>query len=114
MLELVFKYLVDLFFTLGLFFNAILFVPQAIKIYKSKNVSGLSAITFAGFNIMQFFTALHGYLTGDYLLMIGFLLSLVTCACVTVFIFRFRKNKMPAHLLQSHQRSLQRYSQNIL
>ena len=32
---------------------------------------------------MQFFTALHGYLVSDYLLMGGFLLSFLTCGAVT-------------------------------
>lgn len=92
MIDSVFKGVVDLVFSLGLFFNAGLFIPQAIKIYKNKNVSGLSLITFFGFNIMQLFTALHGYLVHDYMLMIGFLLSFFTCGCVTILIFWLGRN----------------------
>ena len=74
---------VDLMFSMGLFFNAILFVPQALKIFRQKSVQGLSLFTFAGFNIMQLLTAWHGYLTRDYLLMFGFFLSFFTCGMVT-------------------------------
>lgn len=81
---------VDFVFSLGLFFNAALFIPQAITIFRHKNARGLSLLTFAGFNVMQFFTALHGYLVKDYLLMSGFLLSFLTCGIVTVFILYYR------------------------
>lgn len=81
---------VNLIFSLGLFFNAALFIPQAIALFRRKNSKGLSLLTFAGFNVMQFFTALHGYLVGDYLLMAGFLLSFMTCGVVTLLILLYR------------------------
>ena len=84
-----FKQFVDTIFSLGLFFNAVLFVPQAIAILRNKNAYGLSLLTFGGFNIMQFFTALHGYLVSDYLLMCGFLLSFLTCGAVTFLILYY-------------------------
>ena len=76
--------IVDFVFSLGLFFNAALFIPQAITLYKTKDAKGNSIITFAGFNVMQFFTAWHGYLVKDYLLMLGFILSFLTCGAVTL------------------------------
>lgn len=81
---------VNLIFSLGMFFNVILFIPQAITLYRTKNSQGLSLFTFAGFNVMQFFTAWHGYLVKDYLLMSGFLLSFITCGVVTFFIVVYR------------------------
>jgi MtN3 and saliva related transmembrane protein len=87
-----FNWLVAIIFSLGLFFNAALFVPQAVTLYRAKKSQGLSLFTFAGFNVMQFFTALHGYLVKDYLLMTGFLLSFLTCGVVTFFIFRYKNN----------------------
>lgn len=81
---------VDLIFSLGLFFNAVLFIPQAIALFRSKNSEELSLFTFGGFNLMQFFTALHGYFVSDYLLMSGFLLSFITCGTVTFLIFYYR------------------------
>lgn len=82
---------INLIFSLGLFFNAALFVPQAIALYKKKDAAGLSLFTFAGFNVMQFFTALHGWLERDYLLTLGFALSFLTCGVVTILILIYRK-----------------------
>jgi MtN3 and saliva related transmembrane protein len=84
------KHVVDFVFSLGLFFNAALFIPQAISLYKTKNIQGNSIITFAGFNLMQLFTAWHGYLEKDYLLMFGFLFSFVTCSAVTLQLYWYR------------------------
>ncbi|HYF97612.1 MAG TPA: PQ-loop domain-containing transporter, partial [Coxiellaceae bacterium] len=75
---------VEVIFSLGLLFNIILFIPQAVKIYKKKEARDLSLITFMGFNVMQFFTAWHGYLVKDYLLMFGFAFSFLTCGVVTL------------------------------
>ncbi len=90
MLHFNFRQFVDLVFSLGLFFNAALFLPQVVALLRKKNAAGLSLITFAGFNVMQFFTALHGYLVKDYLLMIGFLLSFIMCGIVTCLILLYR------------------------
>jgi MtN3 and saliva related transmembrane protein len=87
MLFFSFRQFVDLIFSLGLFFNAVLFIPQAIAVFRSKSSQGLSLLTFGGFNVMQFFTALHGYLVKDYILMSGFLLRFLTCGVVTFLIF---------------------------
>lgn len=80
---------VETVFSLGLLFNIILFIPQAIKICKKKDARELSLITFAGFNVMQFFTAWHGYLVKDYLLMTGFAFSFITCGIVTYLIIKY-------------------------
>ena len=85
------KNLIEVAFGCGLFINAILFIPQAVKVYKTKNTTGLSLTTFIGFNIIQFFTVLHAYLVEDYILMSGFLLSFITCGIVTTFILIYRQ-----------------------
>lgn len=85
------KYFVEVMFGLGLFFNAGLFIPQALKIFKNKHSEGVSLTTFAGFNLMQFFTVLHAYLNKDYLLMSGFLLSFIFCGIVTYLIILYKK-----------------------
>jgi len=91
-MELWITRLVDTIFSLGLLFNVFLFIPQAIKIYKKKDASELSLLTFAGFNIMQLFTAWHAYLAKDYLLMTGFALSFVTCGIVTGLIIKYKSS----------------------
>ncbi len=90
MFEISLKGFVDLVFSLGLFLNAVLFIPQAITLFKTKNAQGSSMITFFGFNVMQFFTLWHGYFAKDYLLMSGFLLSFLTCGAVTLQLFFYR------------------------
>lgn len=84
---------VEIVFGASLFFNAAIFIPQAIKLIKVKDSRGLSLITFFGFIVMQVFTAWHGYLVKDYVLMGGFLLSLLTCGIVTFLIVYYRLTK---------------------
>ena len=85
------KHFIELMFGLCLFFNAMLFIPQIISLVKTKDSKDMSLITFAGFNIMQIFAVLHGYLDKDYVLMLGFLLSFVFCGVVTFLIVLYRK-----------------------
>ncbi len=84
------KNLIETFFSLGLFINALLFVPQVIRLYKVKSAIGFSLITFFGFNLIQFFTILHGYLHRDLLLIIGNTLSFLTCGSVTYLIVLYK------------------------
>ena len=86
------KYFIEIVFSLGLFINALLFIPQIVRLFKTKNSQGVSLLTFAGFNVIQLFTILHAYLHKDYLLMIGFLLSIITCGVVTFMIILYRKS----------------------
>ncbi len=83
---------IEVVFTLGLLVNALLFVPQAWRLYQTKSAKDISIITFAGFNVIQLATFLHGWLHHDYILMFGYLLSLITCGVVTVLagFYRFR------------------------
>lgn len=83
-------FFIETVFSLGLFLNALLFIPQMIRLYQKKNSRELSLLTFAGFNFIQFFTILHGYLNNDYLLMIGFVLSFISCGMVTAMIVYYR------------------------
>lgn len=82
---------IEVVFSLGLFFNAILFIPQALRIARSKSAEGVSLFTFIGFNLMQIFTVLHAYFAKDYVLMIGFLLSFITCGAVTCLALKYRR-----------------------
>ncbi len=82
--ESLFFHLVEAFFSIGMFVNAALFIPQAIKVYIHKDAGSLSLITFAGFNLIQLSMVLHGYIHHDWFLVVGMGLSFFTCACVTV------------------------------
>lgn len=82
--------LVEAVFSFGLFVNAVLFIPQIIKLYKTKNADSLSLITFVGFNLIQLFVILHGYLRQDYLLIFGTTLSFLTSGMITALILYYR------------------------
>ena len=82
---------IELIFGLSLFLNACLFIPQAIQILRKQNAEGVSLLTFVGFNFIQLFTILHGYFNQDYLLMLGFTLSFITCAYVSYLAWVYRK-----------------------
>ncbi|MBD3563220.1 hypothetical protein H6S82_30930, partial [Planktothrix sp. FACHB-1355] len=47
------KEIVTFFFGLGFVFNASLFIPQALIIFKNKSAKDVSLITFLGFNFIQ-------------------------------------------------------------
>ncbi len=83
---------IDLLFVLGAFLNASLFVPQIALLYKTKKTTGLSLPMFLGFNMIQFVTALHGYMEKDHILMWGYMLSFFTCGWVVILIIIYRKN----------------------
>jgi MtN3 and saliva related transmembrane protein len=88
------KYFIDLIFGVAMFINAMLFIPQFIALYKTKNSRGLSLITFAGFNLIQLATIFHGYLYKDYILMYGYILTLFIAGSVTLLILLYRKNNI--------------------
>lgn len=84
---------VDFIFGIGLFINAMLFIPQAVKVYQHKDSTGLSILTFLGFNFIQLLFALHGLIVRDYLLFFGMGLSFFTAGSVTLGIILYNKKK---------------------
>jgi MtN3 and saliva related transmembrane protein len=76
-------------FGFGMAINACLFVPQAVRLWKTRDAKGISIVSFAGFNALQFVGALHGYFQGDYALMIGMIATLATCGSITLLAMRF-------------------------
>jgi MtN3 and saliva related transmembrane protein len=83
------KELVAALFGFGMAINACLFVPQAWRLWKTRDARGLSVLSFAGFNTLQFIGALHGYFQRDYALMWGMIATLVTCGSITLLALRF-------------------------
>lgn len=90
MLDVNVKYIVEVAFGLGLIAKALMFAPQAWKLYKAKKSDELSLLTFLGLSIMQLLTVLHAYFNHDRLLMIGVLLSFIFCSSVTFMIVFYR------------------------
>ncbi len=94
-LENIFEFL----FGLGLFINALLFIPQSIKLIKVKHANEISAFTFLGFFLIQTATLIHGFIHHDQLLVMGMLLSMLTCGSVIFLtIFYKLKSKRPKNL----------------
>ena len=85
------EYTVETIFSLALFVNALLFIPQALRIFRKKNSSDVSLMTFLGFLLIQFAIVLHGFIVHDYKLVIGYVISMVTCGIVVALIFIYRK-----------------------
>lgn len=85
------KEIVTFFFGLGFVFNASLFIPQAMRIIRTKSAKDISLITFAGFNLIQLDSALYGYYQNDLILMYGNLISFIACGTVTLLAIYYRK-----------------------
>ncbi len=88
-----FDSLINFFFGVSLFFNAMLFVPQIIKLIRMKDARDFSKITFVGFCLMQLCAILYGVVHHDFVLVVGYSLSLLTCGTVTILIFKFSYRK---------------------
>jgi len=85
------KDLIEFAFGSALFINALLFIPQAIKIFKTKSTKGVSFITFFGFLLIQLAVVLHGVIHQDYVLVVGYLVSMITCGAVVALILTYGK-----------------------
>lgn len=92
--------IVEFIFATALFVNAILFIPQAIKIYTSKSSQSISLLTFGGFLAFQFATVLHAWIVKDYILLGGFLLSMLTCGSVVLLTIYYRKGKLQESIIK--------------
>lgn len=85
------KQIVAIVFGVGLICNALLFVPQALAVWRSKSSKGVSLITFAGFNVLQIIAVIHGVYQHDLALILGMIASLLTCGTVTVLTIACRR-----------------------
>ncbi len=85
--------IIELVFSLGLFVNAALFIPQGIRILIKKDAKEISFITFFGFLLIQLSTVLHGYIKKDHLLAFGTLASMITCGWVVLLVLYYRLKK---------------------
>jgi len=84
------KHIIEIGFSLSLFANALLFIPQILQLIKTKNSESTSLQTFSGFAVIQIFITLHGFIHRDYILAFGCMLSLVLCTTITFLIIFYR------------------------
>jgi MtN3 and saliva related transmembrane protein len=87
------KQIVAVIFGLGLLCNALLFVPQAIALWRKKTDEGISLITFGGFSVLQAIGIVHGLYQQDLSLTLGMAASLLSCGTVTflTLVYRMRR-----------------------
>jgi MtN3 and saliva related transmembrane protein len=88
------KQIVAVVFGLGLLCNALLFVPQAIAVWRKKSDEGISLITFGGFSILQIVAIVHGVYEHDPALILGMAASLLSCGTVTLLTIFYRSRRL--------------------
>ncbi|HEY2861795.1 MAG TPA: hypothetical protein VGJ21_25570 [Terracidiphilus sp.] len=91
------KQIVAWIFGLGLLCNALLFVPQAIAVWRKKTDEGVSLITFGGFSVLQAIGIVHGVYQGDLSLTVGMAASLLSCGTVTLLTLMYRVRRLRAN-----------------
>jgi len=90
------KEIVAVIFGLGLVCNALLFVPQALAVWRKKTDEGISLITFGGFSILQAIGIVHGVFQQDFSLILGMAASLLSCGTVTALTLFYRMRRLRA------------------
>jgi len=90
------KEIVAVIFGLGLLGNALLFVPQALAVWRKKTDEGISLITFAGFCLLQIISVVHGLYQHDMSLVLGMAASFVTCGTATGLTIYYRVQRLGA------------------
>ena len=90
------KEFVALVFGLGLIGNALLFVPQALAVWRKKSDEGVSLVTFGGFCVLQVLGVIHGVYQHDRSLIIGLGASFLTCGTVTLLTVVYRIRRLRA------------------
>jgi MtN3 and saliva related transmembrane protein len=90
------KDIVAVIFGLGLLANALLFVPQAVAVWRKKTDEGISLITFGGFSILQAIGIVHGLFQRDPSLTFGMAASLLSCGTVTLLTLFYRVRRVRA------------------
>ncbi|HZB87938.1 MAG TPA: hypothetical protein VE291_04705 [Terracidiphilus sp.] len=88
------KEVFDVLFGVGLFGNALLFVPQAIALWRKKTDEGISLITFGGFTVLQIVSIVHGVQRQDNALVFGMSASLLSCGSVTLLTLYYRVRRV--------------------
>jgi MtN3 and saliva related transmembrane protein len=88
------KQFVAVAFGLGLLCNALLFVSQALALWRKKNSEGVSLLTFGGFNVLQGIGTVHGVYQHDLSLILGMAASFLSCGAVTslTLLYRMRRS----------------------
>lgn len=71
--------------------NATLFIPQAWQLFQSGSATGISLPTFSGFLLIQSILLSYGLYQHDWVLSLGYGLSLCTCSPIVVLTLYYRR-----------------------
>ncbi|MCW5590299.1 MAG: hypothetical protein KIT27_11640 [Legionellales bacterium] len=85
------KTIIDILFGLGLFINALLFVPQLLRIVRVKSGHDISLLTFAGFFILNLISSIYGYYHSDWIMVIGYAVSALMCVLIVLATLIYRR-----------------------
>jgi MtN3 and saliva related transmembrane protein len=88
------KEIVAIIFGLGLFCNALLFVPQVLAVARKKTDEGISLVTFGGFSVLQVIGVVHGVYQKDLSLIVGMAASFLSCGTVTTLTLFYRMRRL--------------------
>lgn len=88
------KQVFEWLFGFGLLCNAVLFLPQAMAVWRKKTDQGISLITFGGFSVLQIIGIVHGVYQHDLSLILGMAASLLSCGTVTVLTLFYRLKRL--------------------
>ena len=86
----IFKEISDFILGIGLFINACLFIPQAWRLYQTKDAEGVSLITFSGFVLIDIVAMINGFFYSNWAMIIGYALSTLAAGMVVVIAVYYR------------------------
>lgn len=86
----IFKEISELILGFGLFINACLFIPQGWRLYKTKNATSVSLITFSGFVFIGITAVINGVLSANWAMAIGYILTVLATGAVVVITLYYR------------------------
>lgn len=84
------KLLIFWLYQLVMYGVALSYVPQIVRLYKTKDANELSFITFLGFALLQVISAIHGYYTHNLTLLFSMILCVVFSLILNVQIICYR------------------------
>ena len=85
------KDLVEGQYGMGLLINALLYIPQAVRIFQQKASDELSLIMFVGFWLLTLSQVIYGFYIGNHLIAWGTSATLITSGLVLCLIIAYRR-----------------------
>jgi MtN3 and saliva related transmembrane protein len=86
-----FKIVMEGQYGIGLLVNAMLYVPQILRLVKERASNELSYVMFCGFLCLTLSQVLYGFFRHDWIMAWGNMSTFITCGTVVCLIFIYRK-----------------------